>query len=236
MEVPCQALRDTPLHYDFQVVRATLVCFSVAPSTRTCYMLLGQERHDRQWCDFGGQVEGEETSAETAAREFAEESLGVVRFSDTLLDLRGSEDVPAMYIDALATELASHRFLVRLSLKQNEEPGVRVFFLKEVPWQPDLSTRFQWMMTRLCSSPRWSAHPALQSVREEESDAEEDEVRRPEIRLRPEWREKVSIEWWSFDRLKQVLRNDGHYKGERFRRCFLPILDMMLRYLSRPDF
>jgi 8-oxo-dGTP pyrophosphatase MutT (NUDIX family) len=209
-------LRTTAVSGDFGVVRASMVCYSVAPTTNTCYMLLGLERGD-QWCDFGGHLESGETSCQTAAREFAEESLCVVAV-DSVLEVRDERDSPRDYIQSLTRLLADARHFLRLDLRKEGETDVRVFYLKEIAWQPTLPERFERMTQRLTQPPAWTEHPALQSA--------------DPIEVKPQWTEKSEVAWWSFDRLRQVLRNDGCYKGMRFRRSFLPTLAMVLDHLE----
>lgn len=58
------------------------------------------------------------------------------------------------------------------------------------------------------------------------------------VTVRPDYLEKDKIAWWSIPLLGRVLGNGGEYKGERFRHCFLPTLQIcvnMFRPRRRTD-
>jgi len=50
----------------------------VLPYHRTHGFLLGRETSNKLWADFGGQCEPGESAEECAAREFSEETMGIV--------------------------------------------------------------------------------------------------------------------------------------------------------------
>jgi hypothetical protein len=196
---------------DAGLVRSTLVCFSCAPTTKTCYLLLGLERQGDHWCDFGGSVEEGESGCEAAAREFGEESLCVVQFERVArVGIADEGSSATRYIRELTALLASGSYFLRMDIKKEGENDV----LKEVPWQPEAVDRFTSMSSRMGSP--WEGHPGFPGSGV----------------VKEQWCEKSQVAWWSFDRLRQVLRNDGSYKGQRFRRRFLPTLAMLLDHLE----
>jgi|AACY02.1.fsa_nt_gi 8-oxo-dGTP pyrophosphatase MutT (NUDIX family) len=108
-------------------VGASVLCFSVHPETAGVYFLLGKERFNPlwpvsscKWSDFGGRVGLEDTCIEdTATREFEEETMGVV---DVYLGLQERQ-----YVCRLDLGVAPKKFVV---------------FVKQIEWDPTISTRF----------------------------------------------------------------------------------------------
>ena len=197
-----------------RALTAGVVCFSVAPATQTLYLLLGQERNDK-WCDFGGHLEAGEVPAQGAAREFCEESLCVLHFDD-------GDDVSSEehYLENVCKHLLADDYFVRLEIacapkrkKFEYRSGLsRFYFVKQIPWQPEAPARFAEARELLVHS----GHvPAALRAGDEKT-----------------LLEKVALEWWSVDRLRQVLRNDGKHRDQRFRRSFLPALGLVLSKLT----
>jgi hypothetical protein len=69
---------------------ASILCFSVDPVFQRPYFLLGKEKQvlswgdgSERWGDFGGGIKVGESPEDAAAREFVEETLGVVRYFDS---------------------------------------------------------------------------------------------------------------------------------------------------------
>lgn len=116
------------------------------------------------WCDFGGKMEEGESEEDTAAREFFEESLGLV-CTDQCLEGDGSEihseggETTALHgydtVDRLAQALRENRFAfrVRMCLNHGANPDVprrfNVTYVKQIPWNPQLPIDFAIMKDRL---------------------------------------------------------------------------------------
>nr|UDO47661.1 nudix hydrolase domain [Pandoravirus massiliensis] len=136
--------------------------------------LTGQRRVRRthRWCDFGGRIEPGESQEEAAAREFFEETLGVVCTDSCARSAhrdaaRGSIDVgapPGVHGEAerraLAADLAAGRyaFKVRTCLNHGADPMVprryHVTFVKRIPWTPSVVLQFARLRCELAAVAR----------------------------------------------------------------------------------
>jgi len=123
-----------------KVIGASIVPFAVEPMFGHHYFLLGKERgirgwHDSgKWSDFGGGFMKADVDAEgCAAREFHEETLGVV----------ACDDAPEVHsISALARRLRNKEYAFRLDVWIR--PGVvYVTFVIEIPFQPESRDSFR---------------------------------------------------------------------------------------------
>lgn len=202
---------------EHRIVTAGVICFAVAEATQSVFLLLGQEQNE-QWCDFGGHLQEEEDALQGAAREFAEESLCVVQLDGEETGKNETERAE-QYARLVQDQLQANKYFLRLEISSVEDESklaflpIRVYYLKRVHWQPDVAARFADLRQRLllADDETLCNHPAINN------DA---------------WFEKVAVDWWSVDRLRQVMRNDGKYKEQRFRKSFLPVLNIILNKLS----
>lgn len=223
----------------FVAVTAGLLCFALDPETHNVYLALGREaRYDDVtfdrgvWCDFGGHVEPEETVEEAAVREFCEESLCVLAFENYPETQRAS----STYAPALLRMLQNEDYLFKITLMETDEVRSseegRVYFVKEVPWQPEFSKRFHDTRSTLLSARSQTAidgvpyvfrqHPALSTSSLEAT-----------LTVNRHYLEKQSVKWWSLDRLREVIcKRKGRYKFHRFRKGFLPVLEHFLTRMS----
>tara|TARA_Y100000310_G_scaffold143746_1_gene143048 strand:+ start:347 stop:1225 length:879 start_codon:yes stop_codon:yes gene_type:complete len=124
---------------------AGILPYMIDPQTSEMYVVLGKEctiegweAGSNKWCSLAGKREYGETEFATAAREFYEESMGVIptyncRFSTKMHD-----------IEFLKHELANDEYWMRLFVQvtKNCSKG-RVLFIKKVPWTPNLPTLFE---------------------------------------------------------------------------------------------
>lgn len=139
-----------------------ILCWAQCPDTKEIYFLLGREdesntqprrSHHRNkmkgWCDFGGcnkrfyrydPLDGEgETAAQTAAREFVEETCGMVSL----------DCVTNTNCKTVQTALQHGRFDFVITTKANKGKRRYVCFVCKVPWDPLISVKFTNMRTLL---------------------------------------------------------------------------------------
>jgi hypothetical protein len=212
-----------------------IICFSIEPSTQTIYFLLGQETcfddlnsNKGRWCDFGGKVEAEEDILHAAAREFSEESMCVVHLFKSK-HVNCSQE----YINEVYEMLLAKDYFLKVSVflpPEGLSERVRVYFLKEIPWQPEVILRFNKARSVLLDIENGNLetipfhlrkHPAL-------------EMKNNEVEgINKHFLEKFSIMWWSLDRLQEVIRRKGKYKGHQFRKSFLPVLNVLIKRLKK---
>ena len=224
-------MQRTSKHIRGQVAGASLQCFTVDPTYSRLYFLLGKERHNvrwpngsDRWSDFGGRVASADTCAEdTAAREFFEETLAVVKyFPDDTIPRTGWSDI--------AADLKQGKFTLRVT----QGNGVRKFviFVKQIPWDPEVVSRFSLYRTAL-TCPRFvppphftlTTHPSLM---------------RPNLAVpvvRKEFLEKKMLGLWSVPQLRRAVDHGGtmtHRNGyiEHCRPSFVESLEIVLGELA----
>jgi len=56
-----------------------------------------------------------------------------------------------------------------------------------------------------------------------------------DVRINETYLEKDKIAWWSIPMLKTAIKNSGHYKDQKFRRCFLPTLHIFVNNFTNID-
>jgi hypothetical protein len=189
------------------------------------------------WGDLGGCGEAGESSERTAAREFAEESLGAVNLGTSRLSghIVGSQ---------LERELREGMFFLRLRIfyMDGTDPGTdqtepatkahpthcRDFYLKEIPFDPSMSPRFDSLretllrvpegIDRECLPPSIRAHPAIDSE---------------SCILSSRFLEKQHLRWFSLDHTMDIVTGNGCHLDVRVRRSFLPALRVAVAELLR---
>lgn len=200
-----------------------IICFSVEPKTHNIFVLLGRETCFEQmdssagrWCDFGGKINHTESVQCGAAREFAEESL-------CLVELPVTKNRPySKYMHQVERMLQEKDYFMKLSARAKDFD--RVYYLKEVPWQPEIEQKFKEIRDKLLSASRNPGtlpfslrhHPAVR-----------------DLSVDRHFLEKQSIAWWSLDRLAEVVKNQGKFKRQKFRRVFLPVLTQIVQHLQQ---
>jgi len=222
-----------------ECISVGLICFSVEPKTENIFLLLGKETCFENfqssrgvWCDFGGKPLPSELTHETAAREFVEESLGCVQISNRRLQ---SEEMQQQVKQMLKDKQYYKKIQVVSAtywLQHNKvrKDALRVYYLKEIPWQPHIRDAFQLTRNHLLHIKQTGKisrcpfsmrrHPALIL-----------NFTRPVVNNH--YLEKHAIKWWSLDRLTEVLEKEGRFKNQRFRKSFLPILAIVVQKLKR---
>ena len=193
-------------------ISAGIICFSVHPTTSDIFLLLGEEETQETFCDFGGSINPSESVEGAAAREFAEESLCVIY-------VHGVEEIYDKYENSVKQHLLNGNYLLKLEILQNTVDGVdyvRVYFLKQVPWQPQVKDIFQQVKRAIVEGT--IIHPAVQ-------------FNQDTFTVEKQWLEKNKIKYWSLERLKYAIKNNGKYKHKRFRKTFVPVLVIVIQQL-----
>ena len=110
----------------------------------TTYVVLGKERHvsnwrgSLSWSSFAGGRKGLESPAETAAREFAEETLGVI-------PLDSSEEVGVLWNKRMTSRhLNAQKYDYRICMRMHKgsEQHCHVTYVQRIPWIPHLCEKF----------------------------------------------------------------------------------------------
>jgi hypothetical protein len=131
---------------------ASLILFSLTEDGYgvPCVLLAREKRHGwtkrgrRVYTDFGGALSaGDGRSAEAlAAREFVEETLGAVQYFAGRDHDGGTRQGLDQLRETVQRSLEDGRYLARMQFKLNDG-SVYVTFLKQVPWQPNVSCKFR---------------------------------------------------------------------------------------------
>lgn len=202
---------------------AAIIPFALETTTQTVYILLARIADSRNhrtdvWGDLGGTREVSERPEETAAREFIEESLAVVKQFECA--------------EQVAQELLAGRFFLRVRLHFTH-PSLgsycKDFYLKEVPFDPSISHRFTEMREALLRVPEGidrsllpedlRNHPALKDS--------------PDCVVAPHFLEKSGMQWFSMDHCVDILQNMGQFGDVRIRSSFAPALRLAVTELMR---
>lgn len=78
------------------------------------------------------------------------------------------------------------------------------------------------MKTTYNALPHWvKCHPALTPIRLNTSSV-------LDVGVDPCYLEKKQVSWWSVSRLRDVINRGGVYRGDQFRHCFIPTLQITL--------
>lgn len=154
------------------------------------YLLLGKERcykpkgkrTDHQWSDFGGKCNESESSVECAAREYLEETLGVVLFSSS--DERVS-------LETIKDHLSNKDYALKVTFPVNET-GYYVTYLCEIPFYPRIQCQFSRLYTSLMYLSSFNnKHPAFN------------------LEMEPSYMEKSELRWFSVPVLTIGIDNKG---------------------------
>lgn len=210
------------------VVGASILCFSIDPVFKRIYFLLGKERHNyrwpagsSKWSDFGGGVApGDTCEEQTAAREFVEETLGVVKWGET-------SQVPITSPTQIAEELKEGKYLFKI-LHGNKFRKF-VMFVKQIPWDPECTVRFSEYRSLLTRprdldpspNPHIDSHPAIAG----------------RTSVKKEYLEKKILGFFSVPQLRYAVDHDGvilNRNGyvEHCRKSFIESLEIVLSEFS----
>lgn len=184
---PCRTSSVEPWPRPTVHVGASILCFAVDPTHGRVYFWLGKERKVltwgagfQRWSDFGGgSAPSDMDAAETAAREFMQETAGCVRYFET-----DTTSVRTTFAD-IAASLRRGEYLFRLETAIPETADARadatrpifVTYVVQVPWDPRAIMRFQH-----CRAMLSGLHKRL--LRVSLSAAEEEALRPANVQLR----------------------------------------------------
>lgn len=183
------------------------------------------KRQGGRWTSFGGHAaRGEPDSCCTAAREFCEETMGLVRW-------REGQALPVRNWEPLAESLRSGNFLscMRLVYVSRGRPRRYDVFLLKIPWDASISSRFraarrsfraergrEWMAARR------GGNPSLDD----------------RGRLRPSCAELAGCAVWSVEQIRQMVRGGCRVLADhlgnvrRCRRSLVPVMSNVLQQLA----
>jgi hypothetical protein len=220
-----------------RMVGASLLCYCMDPTWSRVYFLLGKERKNvrwklgsERWSDFGGRVCAKAMSAEdTAAKEFVEETLALVKYfqHDTL---------PRTQWEDIAESLRQGEYTFQLTfgvVDPEDASNTRnyVTFVKQVPWDPEALSRFETcreMMMNPSSyidSLPWRSYicnnPGMM----------------PGMQVKRDYMEKKVLGLWSIPQVRHAVeyngvlaRKDG--KVERCKSSFTGTMELVLSELA----
>jgi len=212
-------LRHTVLDISNCLHTAGIICFSVEPTSHKVWFLLGQEATGQNWCDFGGRINPYENELDAAAREFAEESMCVLRLAPSTKDYID-------YVSDVTTALENKEYVMKISIIHRLYNVRKVYYLKEFPWQPRARHTFgkiRDLMVGLRNDPtipipeHLHQHPGF--VRDKDG-----------IKINKHFLEKCTIGWWELNTIRRAISSG---QTGPFRRSFLPALRIAIKNLRR---
>ena len=184
------------------VIGASMLPFSVDPFYNGLYFLLAKERGGSwrgasKWDDFGGKANVNEDPCDVAAREFQEESCGVVSMFD-------NEPIPRRSFELIADMLRSRSYMMHIDFQPDEKKRlVYRTYVKQVPWQPEVAQKFGMLMNELVSlkngrdvSISTFNHPAVYNITEDRSG----------VKVHDAFLEKQQLAYWSIPQLRAALQ------------------------------
>lgn len=248
-----------------KLVGGSMLTFSIDPQWGNMYFWLGKERRNSRWpegsetwSDFGGRPHELEGSHDIAAREFVEESCGMLRYFP-------SDVCPRRAWTDIAADLRQGNYLFRITMWTTTAEGVKklfVTYVKQIPWQPQAAEEYDRSMTTLVHIkmalkhggasdavvPRGFQSPALTTH------IDPTDVTHRCHHINRDYMEKETIRMWSVPRLREAIEgymgvgdggpvrssqhhgpdtpvNIGFRRVERFRRCFVTLMNCVIREL-----
>jgi 8-oxo-dGTP pyrophosphatase MutT (NUDIX family) len=229
-------------HVKGRVVGASLLCFCVDPRWGRLYFLLGKERKNtrwpggsERWSGFGGRTANKnERPEETAAREFMEESMAVVKYFDNdVLPRTGYADI------AESLRKKDFTFQFTLGMGTGTRPWSYVTYVKQVPWDPTVIRRFADCRDMLMNASThydtdaWRAaltnHPGVRKIVADDGGTS--------VQVMADFVEKKSIGLWSVPQLRHAVDYNGIMSSrnghvERCRPAFSNFLTLLLSEIN----
>ena len=203
-----------------KIVGASILPFCVDPQWSVLYFWLAQERFhpawpagSLTWSDFGGAIAADDgNDAPTcAAREFHEESMGMLPTSDDEAAV-GHDAMVAKGVrhdtGALVRTLTEGGYTFRVNTVVSEN-HMYVTYVKQVPWDPHVATLFQTVQ-----------------IQAKRGDLPADHV---VARGGDEFREKAQVRLFSMAQLRQMLHGGAFRMRRGFQRRLRVILDQFPR-------
>lgn len=191
-------------HGKTQFVGSSILPFSIDPFYHGIYFLLGKERGGKwrgsnRWDDFGGSAMPDEDPCAVAAREFQEESCGVIKVYENEAPL------PRQSKDLVHHMLKKQAYMMHIDFQPDAQTTGFVYrtYVKQVPWQPEAFQQFGLLMNELVSlkngkDVRLSTynHPAVYNITEDHAD----------IKVHDAYLEKQQLAYWSIPQLRSALQ------------------------------
>lgn len=221
-----------------RIVGASLLCYCVDPTWSRIYFLLGKERRNprwktgsERWSDFGGRVSSKANSAEdTAAKEFVEETLAMVKYFE-------HDTLPRTQWQDIAQSLRDKHYTFQLLFGVTAEDTVvrnYVTFVKQIPWDPDATQRFEKCREVLVNPILFAESPLWKTLLRDN----------PGVcggtsppQAKRDYLEKKMLGLWSIPQLQNAIdtngvlsRKDG--KIERCRQTFTGTVELVLSELA----
>jgi hypothetical protein len=201
-----------------------IIPFSLEEATQTIYILLaqvatgprrGSRLRPEVWGDLGGTPEAGELPEDTAAREFMEESLGCVQAGPFL-----------------SNQLQKGKFFLRVRL-HFELKGYgrfhRDFYLKQIPFDSSISTRFAATRKALLCIPNAIPHGLISPKLRDHITSVSSAYRT----IAPQFLEKQALRYFSIDHIMDIISNQGQLRETRLRGSFTPALRVAVAELLR---
>lgn len=204
------------------IIGAALLPFARCPRTGICFFLLAREREfptwhgANLWTHFGGTRRRSESAEQCAAREFIEESLGMVRYHsrDDTMPLSVAKDA-----QGIASSLVRGEYAYKYVHLQDGMPRY-VVFVREIPWDASCVLRFRSVrsiMLRLNTTYRTLdragraelvAHPAvfLERTRTGVAPGAETSIW---VGAKNTHLEKRCLGWWSLSQVRAMVHSEG---------------------------
>lgn len=175
-------------------IGASMTPFMVSPQWNTLYILLAKEHSvpgwewSGTWSDFGGAVKAADADPEgTAAREFHEETLGVVPFAESEAPKHGGAYRRSAAV--VADALRAGAFTLRMGCSSEGSDVGYVTFCKQLQWMPVVMDTFQQYYHRARRHNLPVGHPA----------------RGPGGRVRADYLEKVEVRLFSVAECRRMI-------------------------------
>lgn len=207
------------------------------------YFLLGREHYvpgwhgSESWSAFEGGSKAVDASSvfHTAAREYIEESLGV---------LHPERECTRELIDGVADQLRAGDFTLRVTLKilhkrSNRKPRFHVTFVRAFPWTDDLPRAFAEQRTALLDAKTrlQNGEPLPDAVAGHAAVVQGGDP--PTSRVAEDFLEKSEVKLWSMADIREAERLQSEQKREIFRPCFLRtariVIEEFMTRISMPE-
>lgn len=222
-------------------IGASLLCFSVDPQYNRVYFLLGQEKKTFRWpqgserfSDFGGACQNSSESPEhAAAREFAEETLGMVKYFE-------SDTIPRTEFYDIVSSLFRKEYIFKIIIGYNKKNYV--VFLKQIPWDPECTYRFDACRGMLMNpnvfvgTPKWEQLLSKSRAFRQITDL----LGNTHLIVNKNYVEKKKLAYFSIPQLQFAVENNGILAKkngiiDRCRGSFVQIIELVLCELTFVD-
>jgi 8-oxo-dGTP pyrophosphatase MutT (NUDIX family) len=196
-----------------------VIPFCLEQTTQTIYILLAKVNAESLmkgrfsvWGDLGGTPEDRETSEQTAAREFLEESLGILGGARSLLG-----------------HLQEGKYFVRIRIKSTQDSVLfhQDFFLKEFNFDPAVHTAFRDARETLLGPPERIQRSLLPPF----VACHEDLI--IDSQVNPIFMEKQELKWFSIDHIIDIIEGGGRHNGVKLKKSYLEPLRRAVGELLR---